>query len=92
MKKQEILYRLHQLMEARKKPSVPPTEVNDDEKQSNETLNSYESDMDHLASKIEWLKGVHADMTARHEHAKKRHAAGDHDWVIRNHYILNKSW
>jgi len=95
-KKQEILHRLHSLAEAKKettkKSIVPRTPVDRDEQHSSHTLDNYQSDIDHLSNKIEWLKGVHSDMLKKHEHAKQRHAAGDHMWVIQNHYLLNKPY
>ena len=76
-RKQEILHRMYSLAEAKKKttkkPIVPPTPVNTDEQHSSDTLASYQSDIDHLANRIEWLNGVHADMLKRHKHANERH-------------------
>lgn len=39
-----------------------------------------------LQKHIEWLKGVHEHYTQQHEEAIRRHEAGDHNWVLRNHY------
>lgn len=93
MRRQEILYRLHQLMEAKKeekeekKAAKPAKFDNSPAAYSQTTLDAFESDMNHVAGKIDYYTKLHAHMTQRHEEAKKRHDAGDHDWVIRNHHI-----
>lgn len=90
MRRQEILHRLHQLMEAKKeekKAAKPAKFDNSPAAYSQTTLDAFESDMNHVAEKIDYYTNLHAHMSKRHEEAKKRHAAGDHDWVIRNHHI-----
>ena len=83
MKRQEILHRLHQLMEAKKKPA----KFDDSPAAYSQTvLDAFQADMNHVAGKIDHYKKLHAHMTKRHEEAKERHAAGDYAHVIRNHH------
>ena len=77
---QEILHRMHSFAEAKKSSKT----------RSTQTLKNYQSDINHLADRIKEMQNAHADMLKRHKHANERHAAGDHEWVIRNHYMQNK--
>lgn len=88
MRKQEILHRLHQLIEAKKEEKkAAPKFDNSPAAYSQTTLDAFEADMDHVAGKIAYYTNLHDHMAKRHEEAKRRHDAGDHDWVIRNHHI-----
>ena len=88
---QEILHRMHSLAEAKKPPTKKPIVPRTSSKtRSTQTLKNYQSDINHLADRIKEMQNAHADMLKRHKHANERHAAGDHEWVIRNHYMQNK--
>ena len=90
MRRQEILHRLHQLMEAKKEEKKPAKSAKFDDSPaaySQTVLDSFQADMKHVAGKIDYYTKLHAHMTERHKEAEKRHAAGDYDHVIRNHHI-----
>lgn len=87
MRRQEILHRLHQLMEAKKEEKKSAKFDDSPAAYSQTVLDTFEKDINHVADKIDYYTKLHAHMTGRHEEAQKRHAAGDHDWVIRNHHI-----
>ena len=77
-------------MEAKKEEKKPAKSAKSDDSPaaySKTVLDSFKADMDHVAGKIDYYTNLHAHMTQRHEEAEKRHAAGDHNWVIRNHHI-----
>ena len=83
MRRQEILHRLHQLMEAKKEAKSDDSPA----AYSKTVLDAFRADMDHVAGKIDYYTKLHDHMTERHKEAEERHAAGDHNWVIRNHHI-----
>ena len=55
-------------------------------KYSEQNIKDMAGKLKDLQNHIEWLKGVHEHYSARHEEAIRHHEAGDHDWVVGNHY------